>query len=103
MWGELAAWIISAQLAAELGVAFDATVKADDNTSGFHTLHKAGGTSASFELSNHATWSSASTFGIKMANGTISAVDFNEANAMFYNVSVKGLASTSGDLIQIIA
>ena len=87
----------------ELGVAFDATVKADDNTSGFHNLHKAGGTSASFELSNHATWSSATTFGIKMANGTISAVDFNEANAMFYNVSVKGLASTSGDLIQIIA
>ncbi len=87
----------------EISVNCDATVKADDNTSGLHNSLKAGGTSASLELSNHATWSSASTFGIKMANGVLTSVDFNEANAMFYNVSIKGLASTSGDLLQIIA
>jgi len=81
----------------------DATVKADDNTSGLHNAYKTGGTSATVLLSNHATWSSASTFGISMANGVLTAVDYNEASAMFYNVSIKGMASTSGDLIQIIA
>jgi len=87
----------------EIMVTFDASVKADDNTSGLHNLLKAGGTSASVELANHATWSSATTFGIKMDNGVLTAVDYNEASAMFYNVSIKGLASTSGDLIQVIA
>tara|TARA_X000001382_G_C3147117_1_gene171639 strand:- start:109 stop:1116 length:1008 start_codon:yes stop_codon:yes gene_type:complete len=87
----------------EILVSVDATVKADDNTSGLHNAFKTGGTSAGIEVANHATWSSATTFGIKMANGTLTAVDYNEASAMFYNVSIKGLASTSGDLVQIIA
>jgi len=87
----------------EISVAVDMTVKADDNTSALHAQHVAGATDEAVELSNHATWASASAFGMKMANGVITAVDFNEANAMYYNVSIKGLASTSGDMIQIIA
>tara|TARA_R110002020_G_scaffold119689_1_gene273042 strand:+ start:5942 stop:6949 length:1008 start_codon:yes stop_codon:yes gene_type:complete len=87
----------------EIMVSVDASIKADDNTSALHNSLKAGGTSASVEVSNHATWSSATTFGINMANGVLTSVDFNEASAMFYNVSIKGLASTSGDLLQIIA
>mgnify|MGYP003111870858 CR=1 FL=1 len=87
----------------EIMCSVDATVKADDNTSGLHNSYKAGGTSASVLLSNHATWSSATTFGISMANGVLTGVDYSEASAMFYSVSIKGLASTSGDLIQIIA
>ena len=87
----------------EILVTVDASVKADDNTSGLHNSLKAGGTSASVELSNNSTWASATTFGVKMDNGVLTAVDYNEASAMFYNVSIKGLASTSGDLIQIIA
>ena len=87
----------------EISVTCDVTVKADDNTSALHAQHVAGATDEAVELSNHATWSSASTFGMKMANAVITAVDFNEANAMYYNVSIKAMASTSGDLIQIIA
>ena len=87
----------------EISVTCDVSVKADDNTSGLHAQHVAGATDEAVELSNHASFASATTFGMKMANGVITAVDFNEANAMYYNVSIKAVASTSGDLIQIIA
>lgn len=87
----------------EISVSCDLSVKADDNTSGLHAQHVAGATDESVELSNNGTWASATTFGMKMANGVITSCDFNEANAMYYNVSIKALASTSGDLIQIIA
>ncbi|MDP7621208.1 MAG: phage tail tube protein [SAR324 cluster bacterium] len=88
----------------EISVSCDVTVKADDNTSGLHAQHVAGAIDEAVELSNNASWASATTFGMKMANGVITSVDFNESNAMYYNVSIKALAlAGSGDLIQIIA
>jgi len=80
----------------------DATIKVDDNTADVHTDLLDGDTVAT-EISNHATWASATTFGIKGDYGKVTSVAFNEAAAMMMDVSVKFFAHTSGDVIQIIA
>ena len=86
----------------EISVSMDATIKLDDNTADIHTDLLDGDTVAT-EISNHATWASATTFGIKADYGKVSSVAFNEAAAMMMDVSMKFFASTSGDVIQIIA
>ena len=86
----------------ELAVSQDFSLKYDDNTAGMHVIWKAG-SNAAIELSNHGTWSSASTFGVKAANGRITSVSWSEAAAMFVDMSIKNMATTSGDVIQIVA
>ena len=86
----------------EISATLDATVKIDDNTAGLDGYFL-GGTNAAIELSNHGTWSSATTFGIKADKSVLTSVAFNESAAMYCDVSAKILAHTSGDLIQIIA
>jgi hypothetical protein len=86
----------------EISASMDATIKLDDNTADVHTNLLAGDT-VETELSNNATWASATTFGIKGSYGKVTSVAFNEAAAMMVDVSVKFFAHTSGDVIQIIA
>ena len=87
----------------EVSVTFDATIKADDNTSGLHASLVAGATNLTTELTNHATFSSATTFGIKIANSVLTSVELSTATAMFYAISTKAVTDGSADLIQIIA
>ena len=86
----------------ELGVSMDASVKYDDNTAGLHSTWKTGTTVAT-TLANNGTWSSASTFGVQASYGKITNVAWSESAAMFVDVSIKCMAHTSGDVIQIIA
>ena len=86
----------------EISANMDMTIKMDDNTAGIHTSFLAGSNVAT-ELSNNASWASATVFGVKAANGRITSVSFNESAAMYLDVSTQFLATTSGDLIQIIA
>lgn len=86
----------------ELGVTIDATVKYDDNTANMHDALLQGTTVAT-ELSNNATFASATTFGVQASNCKITSVAFNEAAAMMLDVSMKVLAPSSGDMIRIIA
>ena len=86
----------------ELAVSQDFSLKYDDNTAGMHVIWKAG-SNAAIELSNHGTWSSASTVGVNAANGRITSVSWSEAAAMFVDMSIKNMATTSGDVIQIVA
>ena len=86
----------------ELGVSMDASVKYDDNTASLHSTWKAGTTVAT-TLSNNASWASASTFGVQASYGKITSVAWSEAAVMFVDVSVKCMAHTSGDVIQIVA
>tara|TARA_R100000734_G_scaffold18837_1_gene16733 strand:+ start:5520 stop:6758 length:1239 start_codon:yes stop_codon:yes gene_type:complete len=85
----------------ELGVTIDATVKYDDNTADMHDSLLQGTTVAT-ELSNNATFTSATTFGVQASNCKITSVAFNEAAAMMLDVSMKVLAPSSGDMIRII-
>ena len=87
----------------EVSVTFDATIKADDNTSGLHASLVAGATNLTTELTNHATFASATTFGIKIANSVLTSVELSPATAMFYAISTKAVTDGSADLIQIIA
>jgi hypothetical protein len=86
----------------ELGVTIDSTVKYDNNTADMHDSFLQGTTVAT-ELSNHATFASATTFGVQASNCKITSVAFNEAAAMMLDVSMKVLAPSSGDMIRIIA
>lgn len=86
----------------EINISLDASIKYDDNTAGLASTFKAG-TSVATELSNHGTWSSASTFGIKIDYGKITSLAMSENSAMFHDVSIKAMAHTSGDVIQVIA
>ena len=86
----------------ELGVSMDFSLKYDDNTAGMHAIWKAGTTVAT-TLSNHGTWTSASTFGVQASYGKITSVAWSEAAAMFVDMSIKCMAHTSGDVIQIVA
>ena len=86
----------------EINISLDASIKYDDNTAGLASTFKAG-TSVASELSNHGTWSSASTFGIKIDYGKITSLAMSENSAMFHDVSIKAMAHTSGDVIQVIA
>jgi hypothetical protein len=85
----------------EININLDASIKYDDNTGGLDSTFKSGST-VSTELSNHGTWSSASTFGIKIDYGKITGLTMSENSAQFFDVSIKGMAHTSGDVIQII-
>ena len=87
----------------EVSVTFDATIKADDNTSGLHASLVAGATNLTTELTNHATFASATTFGIKIANSVLTSVELSPQTAMFYAISTKAVTDGSADLIQIIA
>lgn len=86
----------------EISATMDATVKMDNNTAGLHRVLLAG-TEVENILSNHGTWSSASTFGIKASYGRVTSVAFNESAAMYIDVSQKLLAHTSGDIFQLVA
>ena len=86
----------------ELGVSMDFSLKYDDNTAGMHVLQK-DGANAAVTLSNHGTWSSASTFGVQSLHGRITDVSWSESAAMFVDMSIKSMAHTSGDVVQIIA
>lgn len=85
----------------EIMASLDASVKYDDVTADLHEDWMAGSSVAS-ELSNNATWSSATGFGVKIDNGHLTSVGWNESNAMFIDVNIKATASTSGDVIQVI-
>jgi len=85
----------------EININLDASIKYDNNTAGLGSTFKAGTTVAS-ELSNHGTWTSASTFGIKMDYGKITSLAMSENSAMFHDISIKGMAHTTGDVIQIV-
>jgi len=75
----------------------------DDNTAGLPAL-QAAGTVQAVEMSNHATWASASTFGFRGLFGRLDEITMDPAESgMALNVPIDFLASTTGDIIQIIA
>ncbi len=75
----------------------------DGNTAGLFGSHEAG-TTTTVEFSNHATWSSASTFGFKGDFGKLELPSLSAAEAgMGIDIPVVFKASTSGDVLQVIA
>ena len=81
-------------------------VKFDDSTGGGTSNllvdHKDGEITA-FEFSNHATFSSATTFGFLAPFGKLRLPEVNALESgVFMNVGVDFTGSTSGDLIQLI-
>tara|TARA_B100000424_G_scaffold152942_2_gene116828 strand:- start:15436 stop:16434 length:999 start_codon:yes stop_codon:yes gene_type:complete len=86
----------------EFEISYDASVKYDDNTAGLHTDFKDGDT-VTLELANNGTFSSATGFGCKASYGKITSISMSENAAMFFDVSVKLFAHTSGDVIEIVS
>lgn len=79
-----------------------ATVKYDSNTAPLKADLVDGGTGSAIELSNNATWASA-TRGIKSDNGIITAVNFNESSSMYLDVTVEmGSDGAADDVIQLV-
>ena len=85
----------------EIEVLLDGTVKVDSNTASFHKA-MADGDTVTNELSDNATWASATTFGIKADFGKIIGVAENDVGSAYYDVNQKLFASTSGDVVQVI-
>lgn len=75
----------------------------DDNTDALFTTNGAG-SNLVFEFSNHATWASATTFGLMGSYGKIGEPTFDHAESgSSINVPVTFAAHTSGDVLQLIA
>ena len=80
-----------------------ATVKYDSATAPLKAAYVDGGIVAAIELSNNATWASATTFGVKSDNGIISSVGFNEKSSMYLDVTVEmGSDGSADDVIQLV-
>ena len=86
----------------EIVATMDATIKYDDNTAGLADTFT-DGTQVATELSNNGTWTSASGFGIRADYGRITSLGMSSDAAMFKDVSIKFMAHTSGDVIQVVA
>ncbi|MCH7575848.1 MAG: hypothetical protein IIA59_12095 [Candidatus Marinimicrobia bacterium] len=82
---------------AALGVVYDA------NTSALFSSHETGSTMA-VEFSNNAAWSSATGFGFKADYGVLNLPKTAQEDAgMSLNIPLAFKASTSGDMLQVIA
>ena len=80
------------------------TVKHDDTSDSIIAAYGDNDSGKVTELSNNATWASATGFGWKGIDApVISEPAFNEKSSMYLDVEQKYLANTSGDAIQIIA
>ena len=80
------------------------TVKHDDTSDAIIENYADNDSGKVTELSNNATWASATGFGWKGSYApVIEEPQPNEKSSMYYDVKQKYLASTSGDAIQIIA
>ena len=88
----------------KLSVMVDGIVKYDSNTADLYKDFKDGGIAASIELSNNASWASATGFGLKATAVSIAAKpSLNDKTSMYLDVSLKCLDNATNDLIQIIA
>lgn len=85
----------------EVECLLDATIKVDANTASLHSTWDAGTTVAN-EVSDNATWASATNFGVKADYGKIIGVAENDSGAAYYDVSQKLFAHTSGDVIEVL-
>ena len=85
----------------EIEVLIDGTVKVDSNTASFHKAMADGDTVAT-ELSDNATWASATNFGVQATYGKIIGVAENDAGSAYYDVNLKCFASTSGSVIEFL-
>ena len=85
----------------KIEVLYNASIKVDANTAGIEDTWT-DGTNGALELSDHATWASATVLGFKAATSDIVSVGFNAISSMYYDVEAECTADTSGDVIQII-
>tara|TARA_A100001201_G_scaffold20323_3_gene22711 strand:+ start:5244 stop:6269 length:1026 start_codon:yes stop_codon:yes gene_type:complete len=85
----------------ELNIGMDATVKYDDNTAGYMNAYKSGSNAATLLCNDSGLSQNGTTFGFEAANGRITSVGFNEANAMMLDVSTKFVVSGSTDFFAI--
>ena len=88
----------------ELSVIAKAILKYDSNTADLLEDYKDGGIAANIELSNNATWASATGLGLLIAAGSINEQPaLNDKSSMYIDVSVKALDNETDDLARIIA
>ena len=91
--------------ASEFSAAMDMQIKYDSGTepliASFET-QSPGTPGVLTELSNHATWGSATNFGIRLADGVMTNVAFSEGDVMLLDVSQKATAASSGNLFEVI-
>ena len=85
----------------------DATVKYDSQSKGIDDVYQIG-TLGQTHLSNHASWHTASTFGVYSNKCLVTSLAHNEAAAMMLDVSMQMTANSAGtapddSLIEIIA
>ena len=78
----------------EVEVLLDTTIKVDTNTASLHSAW-ATNSEVATEISDNATWGSATTFGFKGAYGRIINVTENDVGAGYYDVSQKFFAHTT--------
>ena len=87
----------------ELSVMAAAILKYDSNTADLLENYKDGGIAAACELSNNASFASASGLGLKIAAGSINEQPaLNDKGSAYIDVSVKALDNESDPLAQII-
>jgi hypothetical protein len=85
----------------EINIGMDATVKYDDNTAGYMNTYKAGTNVATLLCNDTGLSENGTTFGFEAANGRITSVGFNEANAMMLDVNTKFVVSGSANFFAI--
>ena len=86
----------------EAEVLLNVTAKVDANTASLPSVWSAG-TTVTNEISNHETWASATNFGIKAAYCKILNVVESDVGAGYYDISMKCMAHTEGDVVELIA
>ncbi len=87
----------------ELSVMASAILKYDSNTADLLEDFKGGGIAAAIELSNNASFASASELGLKIAAGIINEQPaLNDKTSMYIDCSVKALDNESDPLAQFI-
>ena len=88
----------------ELSVMASAILKYDSNTADLLEDYKDGGIAASIELSNNASWASATGFGLKIPAGSINEQPaLNDKTSMYIDCSVKALDNETNPMAEIIA
>jgi len=91
--------------ASEFSASLDAQIKYDANTEPLIASFETQSPSSSgilTELSNNATWGSATNFGIKLADGLMTNAAYSEGDIMMLDVSQKASAASGGNLFEVI-
>ena len=89
----------------ELGLTLDIQAKYDSQTEPLiasYETQSPGTPGAVTELSNNATWASASNFGILLSDGIMTNVAYSEGDSMMLDISQKATVAAGGTLFGVI-